>query len=54
MVQKENESPGSLSGMDPDLLEDFSHFSETEFILQQSLNGIEVGFHSRLGLENKC
>ena len=49
MVQKEQESPGSLSGMDTELLQDFPRFSETEFNLHQSLSGIEVGFRLRLG-----
>ena len=49
MVQKEHESPGSLSGMDTELLPNSPRFSEIEFNLHQLLSGIEVGIRLSLG-----
>ena len=54
MVQKEHESPGSLSGMDTESLQDYPRFPETESNLRQSLSGINVGFCSRVERWNKC
>ena len=53
MVQDEHESPGSLSGMDTELLQNYTRFSETEFNLHQSLSGINVGFCFRFERWNK-
>ena len=49
MARKEHDSPGSLSGMDTELLHNSPRFSETNSYLDQLLSGIEVGFRLRLG-----
>ena len=56
MAQEGHESPGALSGMDMELLQDYPPFSETEFDfdhLNQFLSGIDVSLVLRLGRPNK-
>ena len=56
MAQEGHESPGALSAIDIELLQDYQTFSETEIDfdhLDQFLSGIDVSLVLRLGRPNK-